>query len=102
MKRTIAVTTGSRSEYGILRPILQEIIKSKKLQLYLIVSGMHLSKKYGMTINAIRQDGFKIDATVNMIPRSDSTFEISRALGKGILEFSRIFNKQKLDINLND
>jgi len=46
MKRKITVTTGSRSEYGILRPVLQQISKSKKLELFLIVTGMHLSKKH--------------------------------------------------------
>lgn len=61
---------------------------------------MHLSKKYGKTINEIKRDGFKIHATVNMMPRDDSTFEMSRALGKGIIEFSKIFNKLKPDINL--
>lgn len=61
---------------------------------------MHLSKKHGMTINEIKRDGFKIHATVNMIPRTDSTFEMARALGEGILEFSSIFKKLKPDINL--
>jgi len=31
MKRKITVTTGTRAEYGILRPVLHAILKSKKL-----------------------------------------------------------------------
>ncbi len=100
MKRRISVTTGSRAEYGILRPVLQEIQSSKKLQLYLIVSGMHLSKKHGLTINEIKDDGFSIYATVDMMPKGNSTYYMSIALGKGIVEFSKVFKKLKPDINL--
>ena len=38
-KRKIAVTTGTRAEYGILRLVLDEIKISKKLELLLIVTG---------------------------------------------------------------
>ena len=31
-KRKIIVTTGTRAEYGILRPILREIIEKKKIR----------------------------------------------------------------------
>ena len=68
-KRKIAVTTGTRAEYGILRPILDEIKKSNKLELQLIVTGSHLSKKHGYTINEIKKDGYKINAKINMIPK---------------------------------
>lgn len=100
MKRKIFVTTGSRSEYGILRPVLHEIIASKKLKLYLIVAGMHLSEKHGMTINEIKKDGFKIFATVDMIPKGDSPFFMSKALGEGIIKFSEIYHKLLPDINV--
>ena len=100
MKRKITVTTGSRSEYGILRPVLYGISKSKKLDLFLIVAGMHLSKKHGMTINEIRKDGFKVSATVEMISSRDSAYSVSTALGKGIIKFSKIFQKLQPDINL--
>ncbi len=100
MKRKIAVTTGSRSEYGILRPILKQIEKSQKLDLYLIVAGMHLSKKYGLTINEIKKDGFKIYETVHMIPNGDSPYHMAKSLGHGVIKFSSIFNRLKPDINL--
>jgi len=100
LKKKIAVTTGSRAEYGILRPVLMQIKKSKKLELNLIVAGMHLSKKYGLTINEIKKDGFKIYKTVNMSPADDSLYNMSKSLGVGIVRFSSVFNKLKPDINL--
>ncbi len=100
MKRKISVTTGSRSEYGILRSVLDEIIISKNLDLILIVSGMHLSKKFGLTLNEIKKDGFRIDAKIDMIPKGNSTFHMAQALGNGVLGFSRVFMKLKPNINL--
>ena len=99
MTRTIAVTTGTRAEYGILRPIIKEINNSKKLKLILIVTGMHLSKKYGYTINEIRKDGFKTAVKIDMLPKGNTNYDMSMALGNGILKFSKIFKKFKLDIN---
>ena len=46
MKRKICVTTGTRAEYGLLKPLMFEIQKNPKLELKLIVAGMHLSKKF--------------------------------------------------------
>src|SRR5438309_2593137 len=100
IKRKILVTTGTRAEYGILRPVLQSILKSKKLDLYLVVTGTHLSKKHGLTINEIKKNGFKIFATVDMIPKRDTTYFMSEAVGKGIIAFSKILSKVRPDINL--
>ena len=100
MKRKITVTTGSRSEYGILRPVLHAINASKKLELCLIVTGMHLSKKHGSTINEIKKDGFNIASMVEMLPRGDSGYFMADALGKGIINFARLFHTLKPDINL--
>ncbi len=100
MKRKIVVTTGTRAEYGILRSILKKILESKKLELELIVCGMHLSKKYGNTINEIKKDGFPISAKVNMIPKGDLNFHMAEALGSGIIQFAKVFQKIKPDINL--
>ena len=100
MKRKISVVTGTRAEYGLLRPVLKKINSSKKLDLFLIVAGMHLSKKFGETINEIKQDGFKIYAKVDMIPKGNSTFHMAQSVGIGTIQFAEIFNKLKPDINL--
>ena len=100
MIRKISITTGTRSEYGLLRPLIEKISQDKNFQLYLIVTGMHLSKKYGLTIREIKNDGFKISAKINMIPNGDSMIAMSDALGRGIVNFSKVFKKIKPDINI--
>jgi len=100
MKRKILVTTGTRAEYGILRPILHQIKKSKKLELILVVTGTHLSKKYGNTINEIKNDHFSIHAKIPVIPKNDTNYSMSIALGKSVIEFSKVFKKFNPDVNL--
>ena len=99
-KRKIVVTTGSRAEYGILRSILDEIKNSKKLELQLIVTGSHLSKKHGFTVNEIKKNGYKIDAKINMVPKINSEFESTKILGNAIVSFSKIFQRLNPDMNL--
>ena len=48
MKR-IGIMTGTRAEYGLLKPLMRAIDKDRELELYLIVSGMHLSPEFGLT-----------------------------------------------------
>ena len=99
-KRKITITTGTRAEYGILRPILNEITQRKKLQLILIVTGTHLSKRHGMTINEIKKDKFKIYQTFKFLPNDDTGFSTAKSLGDGVVQFAKIFKKVKPDINL--
>ena len=52
MKR-IGIMTGTRAEYGLLKPLMRAIDKDRELELYLIVSGMHLSPEFGLTYKEI-------------------------------------------------
>jgi GDP/UDP-N,N'-diacetylbacillosamine 2-epimerase (hydrolysing) len=100
MKRKITITTGTRADYGILRPIINRIKDSSKLELQLLVSGMHLSKKHGNTILEIKNDKFPIHGKIKMFPRTDSNHSMAITLGEGIIQFANIFKKLKPDINL--
>lgn len=99
MVRKIVVVTGTRAEYGILKPLLGKIVESEDLELNLIVTGSHLLKKYGLTINEIEKDGFKIDGIVEMYDddEGDITYH-GTALAKGIAGFTSLLSKIKPDI----
>lgn len=100
VKRRILITTGTRADYGLLRPILENVKNSKRLELYLVVAGMHLSKKYGLTINDIKKDGFKIYAKINFLSKNDSLLSTTNELGNGIMKFAKIMQRIKPDINI--
>lgn len=82
--RKIAVLTGTRAEYGILKPMLKAIKAHPDLELVLIVTGMHLSKEFGYTIKEIRKDGFKVKAKVEMLHEEDTGAAMAKSIGKCI------------------
>ena len=57
-KYSVGVVTGTRAEYGLLRPLLFKLRDNKKINLKLIVTGSHLSGKFGSTKDEIIKDGF--------------------------------------------
>lgn len=63
-KRHIAVFTGSRAEYGLLRHLIAAIATEPGLELQLIVSGSHLSACHGYTLTEIEADGHQAAAVV--------------------------------------
>ncbi|MBI1387096.1 MAG: UDP-N-acetylglucosamine 2-epimerase (hydrolyzing) [bacterium] len=83
--RRIAVVTGTRAEYGILKPVLYEIASSENMKPYILPTGMHLSPEYGLTIKHIEEDGFPITARVDMLFSSDSRAAMAKGLGVGLI-----------------
>jgi GDP/UDP-N,N'-diacetylbacillosamine 2-epimerase (hydrolysing) len=82
--RKTCVVTGTRAEYGLLRPVMQAIQRSPQLELHLIVAGMHLSHEFGDTYREIERDGFAADARVDMTFSGDSAAAMAKAIGIGI------------------
>ena len=82
MSRTIAVVTGTRADYGLLRWVLAEIVARDDLELRLIVTGSHLSPDFGNTWTAIVDDGFAIDERVEILDDDDSPLGTARALAR--------------------
>lgn len=99
MIKKIAVITGTRAEFGILRPLLEKIQQSDILKLELMVTGMHLLEYYGASIKEIRESNFEIAAIVEMYDKSkeDLTYH-GKALAKGIDGFAEVLSKNKCDV----
>jgi UDP-hydrolysing UDP-N-acetyl-D-glucosamine 2-epimerase len=83
-RRKICVVTGSRAEYGLLNLIMKGIQADSALQLQLLVTGMHLSPEFGLTWRVIEEDGFQIDAKVEMLLSSDTPVGIAKSIGLGV------------------
>tara|TARA_B100000029_G_scaffold516320_1_gene628661 strand:- start:3698 stop:4861 length:1164 start_codon:yes stop_codon:yes gene_type:complete len=98
--KNIAVITVARSDYSILRPILNEIEKSNVLNLVLYVTGMHLSSEYGLTDNEITDDGFSIAKRIEILDESNSPVGIAKSISNGVLKFSEIYSKSQPDFLL--
>ena len=60
MKIKIGFFTGARSDYGLTKKLIQNLIGDNDFEVKIFVSGMHLLDKYGNTFNEILDDGFPI------------------------------------------
>lgn len=98
--KKIAIVTGSRAEYGLLYWLMKEIQGDPALQLQLIVTGMHLSPEFGSTFKVIEQDGFDIDARVEMLLSSDTPVAIAKSIGLGTIGFADALERLQPDILL--
>ena len=89
--KKICVITGSRAEYGLLRKLIKILDVSELFQLQLIVTGSHLSKKFGETINEVEGDGFKINSKIDINLVSDTPIGISKSTSIGLSGFADEF-----------
>lgn len=97
-KRTIAVFTGNRAEYGLQFPILKALDARPDLDYRLLVSGAHLDDNFGRTLNEIQKDGFRIDAEIKIDMASDSQTSTAHAIGSGVIAISKALKELKPDI----
>lgn len=95
---TIAVFTGARSEYGVLKPLIKRLKTEKSFILKLIVSGSHLSPEFGMTVKDIESDGYVADEKIEILMSSDSEVGISKSMGLAMISFSEAYQRIKPDI----
>lgn len=97
-KRRVAVMTGTRAEYGLLRGVMRRIRDSKSMKLQVIVTGTHVSRKFGHTMDEILKDGFRIDSVIRMAPQEDSGLGMALSLGRSIKELAFRLSKLHPDI----
>lgn len=100
MARKICVATGSRAEYGLLHWVMKGIQEDPALELQVIATGMHLSPEFGLTWRVIENEGFRIDARVEMLLSSDSAIGVAKSIGLGVIGFADALDRLRPDILL--
>lgn len=89
--RKICVVTSTRADFGIMSRMVDIMHKDSEIDLKLLVTGMHLSKKFGNTYKEINVPiTKKIDIQIEKEP--------SHSTAVAIEKFSKIFKKLKPDI----
>lgn len=97
-KRKILAVTGARSEYDILYPVLEKLNADPDFQLEILVTGAHLSERYGMTVKNIEKDGFVIAERVDNLIDDDRRIGRIISLGNQIVPFAKAFDRIRPDV----
>ena len=95
--RKIAVITGTRAEYGYLKPLMDAIKKDRDLELIPIITGMHLLSDFGNTYKIVEND-FPNAVKIPMDLCGDSLQDMANYLSSGIKNFAEFFAKNPPDI----
>lgn len=81
--RTVGVVTGSRADFGLLRPVIEAIDEHPHLERRLVVVGSHLLPPEP-TVDEVAAT-FEIDARIPMqTPEDTSRLGDARAVGRGV------------------
>ncbi len=96
--KKVAIVTSTRAEYGILTPLIRAIDKDADIQLELIVTGTHLSKKYGNTISFIEEEGVCIAYKIPITTEGNLPYDISEMMANALKDFAHCFANDPPDM----
>lgn len=96
--RRIAFFTSTRAEYGLLRPLMAEVVLRPGLCLQVIASGTHLSEVHGATWREIVADGFAINARVDMAIAADDAEGVAVSAAQVLSGVARALALLKPDV----
>jgi UDP-hydrolysing UDP-N-acetyl-D-glucosamine 2-epimerase len=97
-KRKIAILTGTRAEYGLLYWLMRHIEKDPELELQIIATAMHLSPEFGLTYQLIEEDGFTLNAKIEMLLSSDTAVGITKSIGVCLISMADTLHQLSPDI----
>ena len=95
--KKIAVITSTRAEFGLLLPVIEELRKfeTESFRIEVVVTGTHLSKDFGYTIEEIKKSEVRIDHTISIPVKTSSALDISNNQAETLVKFTRFFLLEK-------
>lgn len=95
--KKLCFVTAARSEYGVLKWLIHDVRESGVFTLQLIVTGAHLAREQGRTVSQILEDGFGIDAAIDIRLDTCSEAAIAESMGRMAQELPGVLQKLQPD-----
>jgi UDP-hydrolysing UDP-N-acetyl-D-glucosamine 2-epimerase len=96
--RRICIVTGTRADYGLLRPLMRALGSADDFELQVVATAAHLSPEFGMTVREIEADGFQVDVRVEMLLSSDSPVGVATSMGVATIKMAGAFERLRPDL----
>lgn len=96
--KTICFFTGTRAEYGLLRPLMRAVAAAPDARLRTLVTGAHLAESLGNTWREIEADGLPIDERVEILLDSGTDSSVCTAMGLGIMRYGEALKRLAPDL----
>ena len=94
----VGVFSGNRAEYGLLKHLIKAIDSDPDLELQLFLSGSHLSKIFGETINEVISDNFQPKALIPISIDNDPPYTMSYLTGEMIIGFEKVLREHEPEL----
>lgn len=94
MKR-IAFLTGTRADYGKIKPLIEALGKDQKYEIHILVTGMHLLEKYGATVNHVMEDHLGV---IHLLPNQHTNQNMETSLARTIEQISEACISNDFDL----
>ena len=98
--KRLLIITGTRADYGILTPVINRLLTLSEFTTELLVTGSHLVKSMGYTLNEVVANGHPIAAKVDILDDSQSKYGMAKATGRAVTLFTDEFGKINPDLVL--
>ncbi len=98
----IAVLTTTRAEYGLMRQLIFRFRDDNDYDLNLLVTGTHLSDRYGYTVKEIEEDNVPVAYKADILVENNGKIDISRTMSKAMYVFWEHFHQIDYDCLLVD
>lgn len=98
MNFKVCIVTGGRAEYELLKPIMTLFQKSESTELQVVVTCMHLSPEFGLTVQLIEEDKLPIADRIEMLLSADTNCAIAKSTGLAMLSFADCFRRLEPNI----
>lgn len=96
--KKIFVVTSNRADYGLMSNLIYLLKKERSIFFKLIVTGSHLERKYGYTINEILSDKINPDHIIKIPLKTINPIQNIKTITNYMKNFSKFFYKQKPDL----
>jgi UDP-hydrolysing UDP-N-acetyl-D-glucosamine 2-epimerase len=97
--RRIAVVTGTRAEYGLMRWLIAELRAAPEVTLDVVATAAHLADEHGRTVQEIRADGIT-PLELPSLDAEDSRRGIARSIASVVRGLADAFTERRPDLLL--
>ncbi|MGO0141061.1 UDP-N-acetylglucosamine 2-epimerase [Latilactobacillus sakei] len=98
--KKIALITGSRADYGIMKRLIRKLYSNDEVELCIITTAMHMEAEYGYTYKNIEADGFHIFKKIPLYINGTSSETVISEIAKLSVELSSLYEENKFDLTI--
>lgn len=98
--RHVCFLTGSRGEWGYIRPILKEIKSDPEIDYSIVATHMHLLPEFGNSVELIESDGYTVAERIYMTLDGYNSVTMTKSLANLLMELPGTLSRLRPDILL--